>query len=138
MNKTLFIHQLTGYRRDIADWMKKATLEKQSPAFDRSYIHLSVEAYDKEGELLWRFHDGDYDKYRYPLTNARYVYAHGAKEEACGLYITSPEDVATFAATGYLIGSKFGQTHDLSRLNVLYSDLDALKEQSILQNEKYS
>lgn len=138
MNKTLFIHQLTGYRRDIADWMKKATLEKQSPAFDRSYIHLSVEAYDKEGRMLWRFHDGDYDKYRYPLTNARYVFVNETKEEACGLYITSPEDVATFATTGYFIGSELQQIHDISRLNVLYSDLDALKEQSILQNEKYS
>ena len=138
MNKTLFIHQLTGFRRDIAAWMKKATLEKQSPVFDRSYIHLSVEAYDKEGEMLWRFHDGDYDQYRYPLTDARYVYVKEPMKEACGLYITSPEDVATFASTGYLIGSEFQQIHDLSRLNVLYSDLDALKEQSILQNEKYS
>lgn len=118
--------------------MKKATLEKQSPAFDSSYIHLSVESYDKEGKMLWRFHDGDYDKYRYPLTNTRYVFVNETKEEACGLYITSPEDVAIFAATGYLIGSEFQQIHDISKLNVLYSDLDALKEQSIIQNEKYS
>lgn len=137
MDKTLFIHKLTGFRRDIAAWMKKATLAKQSPTFDRSYIHLSVEAYDKEGELLWRFHDGDYNKYRYPLTNARYVYVDETMAEVCGLYITSPKDVATFAATGYLIGSEFRQIHDLSRLNVLYSDLDALQEQAIIQNEKY-
>lgn len=138
MNKTLFIHKLTGFRRDVAAWMKKSTWEKQNPTFDRRYIHLSVEAYDQEGKMLWRFHNGDYDKYRYPLTNARYVYVKEPMKEACGLYITSPEDVATFATTGYLIGSEFQQIHDLSRLNVLYSDLDALKEQSVLQNEKYS
>lgn len=135
MNKDLFIHKLNGFRRELAAMMKAATLAKQSPTFDSRYIHVSLEAYDKDGELLGRFHDGDYNKYRYPLTNVRYVYVDDVVEEDCVLHITSREDVATFAATGYL-HYEFDWICDESGFHVFYSDLDKLKEQSIQQNKR--
>lgn len=134
MYTTLYIYKLTGSRRKLAATMKNASMEKQNPTFDRSYIHLTLTAYNKYGNVFWAFSDGDYDKDRYSLTNARYVFVMNKKD--CALYITSPEDVATFASSGVFLGQEFQQIHDLSKLNVLYSDIDTLKEQSFIQNVK--
>lgn len=139
MKDTLYICKLTGRRRYLAAWMKRASLEKAHPTFDRRYIHLSLYAYDKDGKELWHFADSSYYNFDYPLTNVRYVFCSTNNDDGgdYGLYITSPKDVATFVATEPYIGCEIRQIFNLSRLNVLYSDLDALKELSILQNEKY-
>ena len=138
MKGTLYIFKLTGFRRDLAARMRRASLDKDLPDFDSSYIHQSLWAYDKDGKELWHFSDSEYHKYWYPLTNVRYVFCRARTDDGgdFGLYITSPDDVATFAATEYIPG-EFQQIFNLSRLNVLDSDRYALQEKSILHNEKY-
>ena len=128
MDKPLYILNLIGRRRSLAAALKDAFLAALDPTFDHSYIHVSVEAYNKNGILLWRFQDSFYNKDRYPLTKARYVFVKSGSDY--GLYITSPADIATFTATGHSRWDKPCKIFDLSGLGVSYSDIYTLREGS--------